>query len=161
MFTSSHQLVVASPAPRVSGARRELFSSEGWRLLTGPERIWQIELDADGGGRDRSDLWSEIQRTLALLARADCVRPLVIDMRGCPRLEQDARWAMSTLISRYEEAGVRLALICEVDLVQVVRVQSLLGHCAPTLGRRVLSMGEAIAWVRSGPVVAAPVRPAA
>ena len=157
MFTASPQAssIVALPsAPRVAGVRRELFASDGWRLLTGPERSWQIELS--GADRHPSEIWTEIERTVALLAKADRVRPLVIDMRGRPRLEPATRWAMAPLLTRYESAEVRVALISEVDLVQLARVHSLLGHHAPTRGRRCLSMAEALGWVRPVPPLLVP-----
>ena len=68
-------------------------------------------------------------------------------MRGRARLDQTSRWAMSSLLSTYEAHTTRLVLISDVDLVQLVRLQSLIGTNAPECGRRVLSMGEALQWV--------------
>ena len=131
--------------PATANAPTELSSSEDWRLLYGPERTWQLELGESH--RDASLVWTEIERALGLLARADRLRPLIIDMRGRARLDQTSRWAMSSLLSTYEAHTTRLVLISDVDLVQLVRLQSLIGTNAPECGRRVLSMGEALQWV--------------
>ena len=98
------------------------------------------------------------------IAELNGLRPLLIDLRGAPRLAGVTAEVAAELFAEFERHSVRLGVVVGPDLVHAARVHRLLDFHAPTLGRCFLTEDEGIDWVVRGswplvppsPVVARP-----
>lgn len=156
--------MVRSPAVRhiASLGPQTLARGPGWQLVESEGNSWTLRLD--GGVDEPLQVWSDMLDAVRIIAETHPLRPLLIDMRGAPRLSGLAVEFAAQLFDEFERRSQRLAVVVGSDLVHAARVHRLLDFHAPTLGRCYLIEDEGLDWVARGtwpiaqpsPVVARP-----
>lgn len=139
-----------------------LARGPGWQLAESAGNSWALRLDS--GVDEPLQVWSDMLDAVRIIAETQPLRPLLIDMRGAPRLSGLAVEFAGQLFDEFERRSQRLAVVVGQDLVHAARVHRLLDFHAPTLGRCFLIEAEGFDWVARGtwpitqpsPVVARP-----
>jgi len=105
-------------------------------------RVWKRpDLDYAAGASDAATM------VAALAELAPQVDGLVFDLRDAPTIAGPRTVdTLSGLLSTYESAGARIAVIVTTEPMQTLQFRRLISTYAPTQGRLTFSTAEAEAW---------------
>lgn len=150
---------LARPAVRRS---QTLARGPGWQLGESEGGSWTIRLDR--AGDEPRATWSDMLQAVRNIAELTELRPLLVDLRGAPRLAGATADVAAQLFNEFERRSLRVCAVVGPDLVHAARVHRLLGFHAPINGRCFLTEDEGLDWVARGswpivppsPVVARP-----
>jgi len=150
------------PARPAAQRAQTLARGPGWQLGDGEGGSWTIRLEA--GGDEPRATWSDILQAIRNIAELTELRPLLIDLRGGPRLAGETAEIAAALFGEFERRSLRACAVVGPDLVHAARLHRLLGFHAPLHGRCFLTEDEGFDWVARGtwlfvpptPVVARP-----
>jgi hypothetical protein len=131
-----------------------LARGPGWQLGEGELGSWIIRFDGDDD--DPLAAWSDVVRAIRNIADGHGLRPLLIDLRGTPRLAGATAELAAHLVCEFERRSLRVGIIVGPDLVHAARVHRLLDFHAPMLGRCCLTEDEGVDWIARGVPVAHP-----
>jgi hypothetical protein len=153
----------ARPAsPRLAVRRPQtLARGPGWQLGESEGGSWTIRLDRDGD--EPLATWTDMLQAVRNIAELTELRPLLIDLRGAPRLGGATAELAAKLFAEFERRSLRVCAVVGHDLIHAARLHRLFGLHAPLHGRCFLTEDEGLDWVARGwpivppsPVVARP-----
>ncbi|MFO7563117.1 MAG: hypothetical protein R6X02_10780 [Enhygromyxa sp.] len=153
-----------SPSPSHPALRRRQTLARGpsWQLCDSEGGSWTIRVERDAA--DPLATWSDILQAVRNIAELTELRPLLLDLRGAPRLAGAAAKLAASLFAEFERRSLRICAVVGSDLVHAVRLHRVFGFSAPLHGRCFLTEDEGLDWVARGawpivppsPVVARP-----
>lgn len=144
--------------PRSLGrGAQTLARGPGWQLAEGEGVSWTLRLDCSA--QDPLAIWSDMLDAVRNIAETHELRPLLVDLRGCPRLSGLTAELAAQLFDEFERRSRRIGVVVGPDLVHAARLHRLLDFHAPTLGRCFLNEDEALDWVVRGTWPIAPPSP--